>query len=54
MGLKFCFVTLREEGRLRVFRNRVLREVFGGKIEKVTGEMVGPIACMRKVINTKF
>jgi hypothetical protein len=31
-------LTLREEQRLRVFENRVLRRVFGPKREEVTGE----------------
>jgi hypothetical protein len=31
-------VTLREEHRLRVFENRVLRRIFGPKREEVTGE----------------
>ena len=31
-------LTLREERRLRVFENRVLRRVFGAKREEVTGE----------------
>jgi len=29
---------LREEHRLRVFENRVLRRIFGPKMDKVTGE----------------
>jgi hypothetical protein len=29
---------LREEGRLRVFENRVLRRIFGSKKDEVTGE----------------
>jgi hypothetical protein len=29
---------LREERRLRVFENRVLRKIFGPKMDKVTGE----------------
>jgi hypothetical protein len=29
--------TLREESRLRVFENRVLRRIFGHKRDKVTG-----------------
>jgi hypothetical protein len=29
---------LREEHRLRVFKNRVLRRIFGAKRDKVTGE----------------
>jgi hypothetical protein len=40
----FCFVwveawplTLREEHKLRVFENRVLRKIFGPKREKVAG-----------------
>jgi hypothetical protein len=31
-------LTLREERRLRVFENRVLRRVFGPKWDEVTGE----------------
>jgi hypothetical protein len=31
-------LTLREEHRLRVFENRVLRRIFGRKRDKVTGE----------------
>ena len=31
-------VTLREERRLRVFENRVLRGIFGSKRDEVTGE----------------
>ena len=31
-------LTLREELRLRVFENRVLRRVFGPKRDEVTGE----------------
>jgi hypothetical protein len=31
-------VTLREEYRLRVFENRVLRRIFGPKRDEVTGE----------------
>jgi hypothetical protein len=32
-------LTLREERRLRVFENRVLREVFGPKRDEVMGGM---------------
>jgi hypothetical protein len=32
------YYTLREERRLRVFENRVLRRLFGPKRDKVTGE----------------
>jgi hypothetical protein len=31
------FLTLREEHRLRMFDNRVLRRIFGTEREKVTG-----------------
>jgi hypothetical protein len=31
-------LTLREEHRLRVFENRVLRRIFGSKMDEVTGE----------------
>jgi hypothetical protein len=31
-------ITLREENRLRVFENRVLRRIFGPKRDEVTGE----------------
>jgi hypothetical protein len=31
-------LTLREEHRLRVFQNRVLRRIFGPKRDEVTGE----------------
>jgi hypothetical protein len=33
-------VTLREEHRLRVFENRVLRRIFGPKRDEVTGEWI--------------
>jgi hypothetical protein len=35
----FGSLTLRVEGRLRVFDNRVLRRIFGPKRDKVTGEL---------------
>jgi hypothetical protein len=37
-GCKTWSLTLREEHRLRVFGNRVLRRIFGPKIDEVTGE----------------
>ena len=37
-GCETWSLTLREERRLRVFENRVLRRVFGAKRDKVTGE----------------
>jgi hypothetical protein len=44
IGFLFCSIrrnwslTLREERRLRVFENRVLRKVFGPKRDEVTGD----------------
>jgi hypothetical protein len=38
MGVKLCLLTLREEHRLRVFENRVLRRIFGPKTDEVTGD----------------
>jgi hypothetical protein len=37
-GCETWSVTLREEHRLRVFENRVLRGIFGPKRDEVTGE----------------
>jgi len=37
-GCETWSLTLREKRRLRVFENRVLREVFGPKRDEVTGE----------------
>jgi len=37
-GCETWSLTLREECRLRVFENRVLRRIFGPKRDKVTGE----------------
>jgi hypothetical protein len=37
-GCKTWLLTLREECRLRVFENRVLRRVFGSKRDEVTGK----------------
>jgi hypothetical protein len=37
-GCETWSLTLREEHRLRVFENRVLRGIFGPKREEVTGE----------------
>jgi hypothetical protein len=36
-GCETLYVTLREEHRLRVFENRVLRRIFGPKRDEVTG-----------------
>jgi hypothetical protein len=37
-GCETWSLTLREEYRLRVFENRVLRGIFGNKRDEVTGE----------------
>jgi hypothetical protein len=37
-GCETWSLTIREEGRLRVFENRVLRRIFGPKRNKVRGE----------------
>ena len=37
-GCEIWSLTLREERRLRVFENRVLRRVFGPKRDELTGE----------------
>jgi hypothetical protein len=37
-GCETWSLTLREEHRLRVFENRVLRRIFGPKKNEVTGE----------------
>jgi len=46
-GCETWSLTLREERRLRVFENMVLRRVFGPKTDEVTGEW-------RKVHNKKL
>ena len=38
-GCETLSLTLREERRLRVFENRVLRRIFGPKKDDVTGEL---------------
>jgi hypothetical protein len=37
-GCETLSLTLKEELRLRVFENRVLRRIFGAKRDEVTGE----------------
>jgi len=37
-GCKTLSLSLREERRLRVFENRVLRRIFGPRRDEVTGE----------------
>jgi hypothetical protein len=36
-GCQACFLTLREEHRLKVFGNKVLRIIFGARREELTG-----------------
>jgi hypothetical protein len=38
-GCETWSVALREEHRLRVFENRVLRRMFGAKRDEITGEL---------------
>ena len=37
-GCETWSLTLREERRLRVFENKVLRKIFGAKKDEITGE----------------
>jgi hypothetical protein len=37
-GFETLSLTLRKERRLRVFKNRVLRRIFGPKRDEATGE----------------
>jgi len=46
-GCETWSLTLREEGRLRAFENKLLRRVFGPKRDEVTGEW-------RKLYNEEF
>jgi hypothetical protein len=39
-GCEIWSLTFREEHRLRVFENRVLRRIFGPKRDEVTGEKI--------------
>jgi hypothetical protein len=39
-GYETSSLTLRDEHRLRVFDNRVLRRIFGPKRDEVTGECI--------------
>jgi hypothetical protein len=41
-GCETWSITLREERRLRVFENRVLRRIFGPKRDEVIGEWLRP------------
>jgi hypothetical protein len=47
MGVKRGLLTLREEHRLRMFQNRVLRRIFGSKRDEVTREW-------RKLLNEEL
>jgi hypothetical protein len=46
-GCETSSLTLREDHRLRVFENRVLRRIFGPKMDEVTGDW-------RKLYNEEF
>jgi hypothetical protein len=46
-GCETCSLTLREERRLRVFENRVLRRIFVPKKDEVRGEW-------RKLLNKEL
>jgi len=46
-GCENWSLTLREEGRLRVFENRMLRRIFGPERDEVTSEW-------RKLLNEKL
>jgi hypothetical protein len=46
-GCETWSLTLTEEHRLRVFENRVLRRIFGPKMDEVTGEW-------RKLLNKEL
>jgi hypothetical protein len=37
-GCDTWFLTLREEHRLKMFENRVLKKVFGSKMDEITGK----------------
>ena len=37
-GCEILSLTLREERRLRMFENKVLRKIFGAKKDEITGE----------------
>ena len=51
-GCKTWSLTLREEGRVRVFENRVLGKVFGPKRDEVTGN--GENYIMRSLVICTF
>jgi hypothetical protein len=44
-GCETWSLTLKEEHRLRVFENRVLRRIFGPKRDEVTGEWRNFVIC---------
>jgi len=53
-GYDTCFFTLREERRLRVFENRVLRRIFGTKRNEVTGEWRKPNSEELNLLNAEL
>jgi hypothetical protein len=44
-GCEIWSLTLREEGRLRVFENKMLRIIFGPKRDEVTGSGNNGMMC---------
>jgi hypothetical protein len=46
-GYQTCYLTSRQEHRLRVFENKVLRRIFGPKRDEMTGEW-------RKLLNEEL
>ena len=53
-GCETWSLTLREERRLRVFENRVLRRVFGPTRDEVTGEWSKNYIMRSLVISTPY
>ena len=49
-GCENWALTLREEHRLRVFENRVLRRIFGPKRDGITGEWRLPVLTLCNIL----
>jgi len=47
-------LTLREEHRLKVFENRVLKNIFGRKMDEVTGKKTTERAALYSEFLTKY
>ena len=52
-GCETWSLTLREEHRLRVFKNKLLRKIFGAKKDKITGENDTLYSSPNKIRNFK-